>query len=80
MTLVTQRHQPSLIYQYITQEHHDMNWYNVSILNKHQNTYSEISWGRPHIRQLPQFEQIHHIANVHNNYTQVTQHSKKIWP
>ena len=36
---ITQHHQPSLIYQHIAQEHHDMNW-NVSILNKHQNTYS----------------------------------------
>ena len=37
---ITQHHQPSLIYQHIAQEHHDMNWNNVSILNKHQNTYS----------------------------------------
>ena len=36
----TQHRQPSLIYQYIAQEHHDMHWNNASILNKHQNTYS----------------------------------------
>ena len=34
---ITQHHQPSLIYQHIhiAQEHHGMNWNNVSILNKH---------------------------------------------
>ena len=37
---ITQR-QTSLIYQHINQEHHDLNWKNVLILNKHQNTYSE---------------------------------------
>ena len=32
----TPRHEPSLIEQHIAQEHHNMNWNNVSILNQHQ--------------------------------------------
>ena len=76
---ITQHHQPSLIYQHIAQEHHDINWNNVSILNKHQNTYSGNFLEACHAQVTPpKFQHINHIT--HNIYSNYTKHFTKFFP
>ena len=83
---ITQHHQLSLIYQHIAQVHHVMNWNNVSILNKHQNTYSRKFLEACHTQdmQAAKFQQIYHIPpispqHIHNN-NYYAQHSWKFCP